>query len=79
MDYQEKEHLWNSFLEARGVTPKEACKKCRGLGVATYGSTSTWRGGVGGQMMCQDVCDMCWGSGNNSKPWVNLRKLKESK
>jgi len=73
----EREALLKYFLELRGVeTP---CKKCGGTGVITYGSTSTWRGGIGGQSMTNDVCDTCWGSGDAVRTWVNLRKASSEK
>jgi len=61
-------------LHHRGVeTP---CPTCRGLGVATYSSTATWRGGMGGARMTRDVCDTCWGSGDAHDHWTDLRKLR---
>jgi hypothetical protein len=61
-------------LHHRGVeTP---CDRCRGLGVVTYASTSTWRGGMGGASMTRDVCDVCWGSGDAHDHWTDLRKLR---
>lgn len=47
----------------------EPCQRCLGTGVLTYASTSTWRGGCGGSMLSSDVCDRCWGSGIEGKPW----------
>lgn len=68
-----KEQVYKEVLHARGVeTP---CKKCGGLGVRVYRDTSTWRDGIGGQALTDDVCDTCWGSGDANKSWVNLRKL----
>lgn len=64
------------FLEWRGIPEEECCKKCNGSGKLLYGSTSTWRGGIGGQMMTSAICDKCWGSGNEKRPWLNLRTLK---
>lgn len=66
-----------SFLEWRGIPEEDYCKKCSGSGVVSYGSTSTWRGGIGGQMMTNGICDKCWGSGNENNPWLNLRLLKK--
>lgn len=43
----------------------------------TYGSTATWRGGMGGAAMTRDVCDQCWGSGDKHEPWTDLRKLRD--
>lgn len=53
------------------------CIKCGGEGTYMYGSTSTWRkGGVSGCAMTQDVCDICWGSGDDFHPGINLRELE---
>jgi len=52
------------------------CEACRGFGTRMYGSTSTWRGGMGGASMMQDVCDECWGSGDINNQWTDLRKLR---
>jgi hypothetical protein len=52
-----------------------ACKGCSGFGNRTYGDTSTWRGGAGGQAMTVGVCDKCWGTGRTDRTGVNLRKL----
>ena len=68
--------LWRGIDREGGDTP---CTSCAGSGVRTYGDTSTWRGGYGGQMMTPDICDKCWGSGNANKPWTDLRKLLRSK
>lgn len=66
---------WRDFLDLRGVREGDECKCCRGLGTRTYGSTATWRGGPGGQMVTQDVCNKCWGSGSRSRQWVDLRRV----
>ena len=53
-----------------------SCHRCGGYGTHTYGSGSTWRGGVGGQMMTMDVCDVCWGTGRNDEIGHDLRRCK---
>lgn len=53
-----------------------ACPSCRGIGTRTYGDTSTWHGGVGGQTLTPGVCDKCWGTGRSDHKGVNLRLLK---
>jgi len=60
-------------IEYRGV--EDPCPKCHGHGVRAYGSTATWRGGIGGQTTTSDVCDGCWGSGDKNKTWTNLRTI----
>lgn len=62
-----------SLLERRGV--RNPCASCQGLGVALYGTGTTWRGGCGGQACTYDVCDQCWGSGDHSNKWMDLREL----
>lgn len=59
------------MLEQRGIG--NACRDCGGFGVKTYPSTSTWRGGIGGQMMTNGVCDKCWGSGDADRKWPSHR------
>lgn len=61
----------------RGVeTP---CPVCAGWGVRGYASTARWRGGVGGQMLTSGVCDRCWGSGDESKPGVDLWEVEATR
>lgn len=61
------------MLEVRGV--EDPCETCHGSGVRMYGSTSTWRGGIGGCSMTQDVCSTCWGSGDKHRRGADLRKV----
>lgn len=61
-------------VEMRGIRG-EVCKTCGGWGVYNYPSTATWRGGIGGQMFTTDVCNKCWGSGDETHPWPNRRAL----
>jgi hypothetical protein len=58
----------------RGV--EDPCPTCRGSGVKVYGSTATWHGGIGGAMMSRDVCDTCWGSGDEHRKGADLRALE---
>lgn len=55
---------------------EDPCPDCRGVGRYYYGSTATWRGGVGGAAMTLDLCDRCWGSGDPRHPFQNLRDLE---
>lgn len=59
----------------RGV--EDPCDDCAGLGVKSYGSCATWRGGASGQMITIDVCDRCWGSGDVYRPGADLRRLRD--
>jgi hypothetical protein len=61
-------------LQWRGI--EKPCDKCSGSGVICYGSTSTWRGGIGGCAMTNGVCDKCWGSGDADHHWTDLRRLR---
>ncbi len=65
----EAERLLALARELKGVV----CHWCGGFGHRGYGSTATWRGGVGGQVVTQDVCDKCWGTGRSDRTGVNLR------
>lgn len=65
------------FAAWRNLEPDDVCLECSGSGVKTYGSTATWTGGIGGQVMTSAVCDQCWGSGSKSMPWLNLWKLSK--
>ena len=52
------------------------CSKCGGKGLRMYPNTATYRdapGIVSGQAFTEDVCDKCWGSGNENNPGENLR------
>ena len=73
----ERERKFDDMLNWRGIEREagdEPCSKCSGSGVRVYGTTSTWRGGVGGCAITPDVCDQCWGSGVKDRPWTNLRQ-----
>lgn len=67
------------MLAGRGMSEDEACEKCGGIGVALYGSTATWHGGIGGQAMTHDVCSRCWGSGNRCRPWPSWKDTEKLK
>jgi len=71
---REDDDFMDRFLHWRGVDV--ACATCGGTGYRGYGDTSTWRGGIGGQALSTDVCDVCWGSGDAHRTWTDLRKLK---
>lgn len=75
--YSLRDSLWENFLQSRGVeTP---CKFCGGLGTRAYADTSTWHGGIGGQMVTGDVCDHCWGSGDENRHWIDLRASERAR
>lgn len=62
------------FLEWRGI--EDQCVKCGGTGRRAYASTSTWHGGAGGSMMTEDICDRCWGTGDQTRKGADLRRLE---
>ena len=66
-----RQPTFEDFVQQR-IGDSPACAKCSGLGTRCYGSTATWRGGVGGQALTSDVCDACWGSGS-VHPWPSHR------
>ena len=54
------------------------CTACHGRGRREYPDTSTWRrGGYAGQAITVDICDRCWGTGDEGRPGTNLRELVE--
>lgn len=61
------------FREWRGLDIGETCSRCDGAGRKCYPDTSTWHGGAGGQMITYDVCNKCWGSGDEKRPWKSWR------
>ena len=73
------EQFLEECLMWRGIEPDCACKTCGGSGTRAYGSTSTWRGGAGGMMITNGVCDKCWGSGEEGRPWPSHRSYASMK
>lgn len=67
--------VMDALRDLRNLHDVELCGACGGWGVATYANTSTWRKGVGGNMLTSDVCDTCWGSGNAERPWPSHRLM----
>lgn len=64
------------ILDWLGVSDEaDLCRRCHGRGQRAYGSATTWRGGIGGQAVTQDVCNMCWGTGVKARTGENLKKL----
>ena len=51
------------------------CPECSATGMRTYGSTSGWRGGGGGQAITRGVCDRCWGTGRTDVTGPDLRAI----
>src|SRR6185436_16912885 len=68
-----RDGFYEEMLSRRDLTPENACLSCGGFGVRVYGSTATWRGGIGGQALTNDVCDKCWGSGHRHYKWPSHR------
>ena len=70
---EERKEVWESVVACRGV--KTPCKDCEGLGTKLYATTGTWRSGIGGSTLTDDVCNKCWGSGDADKHWPSHRLL----
>jgi hypothetical protein len=67
--------LASEWLGCTGVeTP---CHVCRGSGRRSYSNGSTWRRGVGTCSFEPDVCDHCWGSGDEREHFEDRRKTEE--
>ena len=63
------------LLRRRGLTGP-LCERCEGLGVILYDNDTTWgRSAVATHGPVFDVCDQCWGSGDDSRPWLDLRSV----
>jgi len=63
------------ILDWLGIESDQLCKRCGGRGQRLYGSTATWRGGIGGQVMTTDTCNACWGTGRSDKKGLDLRRV----
>lgn len=50
------------------------CKDCHGTGIKMYANTSTYNYGIGGSACTNDICDKCWGSGAENRPFRDPRK-----
>lgn len=71
----DRDEMYRRFLEWRGV--ESPCATCRGGGRSIYASTATWRGGIGGCVVTEDVCDVCWGTGDARRRGEDLRALRD--
>jgi hypothetical protein len=62
-------------------TPGKVCASCGGAGRRMYGNTATWHKDqeVSGQAFTLDICDRCWGSGDEANPLPNLYELVKGK
>lgn len=72
-----EEHRWTEaeiLRHRRNVD--DPCPRCHGWGVCSYSSTATWRGGMGGQSFTSDICDVCWGSGDEHRHGTDIRALE---
>jgi len=63
------------FLRLRGVeTP---CERCKGMGTRLYSSGATWRTGMSTRKFTYDLCDECWGTGDDNKHSLDLKILEK--
>lgn len=68
---------YKQFLIHKDIYHKDdICPKCKGFGQIAYPSTSTWMGGIGGSAITNGVCDNCWGSGDITRKWANLKEIQ---
>lgn len=68
-----REEALDWLRSLRGV--EDPCPRCQGMGRRSYSSTATWRGGIGGQAITMDVCDVCWGTGDRFRRGTDLRRM----
>ena len=58
----------------------EPCSRCKGAGHRWYSNGGTWhKPGMATQSFREDICDLCWGSGCSSSPWLNLREQEDDR
>jgi len=68
--------MLEKIMEVREIEKVEnLCPSCSGRGRRAYGSTSIWMGGIGGQQITSGICDECWGSGDTTRKFADLRKI----
>jgi len=72
-EWFEVKYSYVDFLEMRNID--EPCPVCNGFGCRAYANTTQWKGGIGGQMITNGVCDYCWGSGDRYRHGANLNEL----
>ena len=70
-EFEERALAWRNI--------ETLCKKCGGAGGFSYGNTATWMGGIGGSMVTWGTCNLCWGSGDSTRPGVNLKQTMQDK
>lgn len=66
--------LKGALIPAEVFGPDDICPKCSGWGFRAYPNTTTWHGGIGGQVITNDVCDTCWGTGQKHRIGANLKE-----
>lgn len=64
-----------NIADLRGIEPENACAACDATGYKYYPTTATWHGGAGGMAITRGICDKCWGSGDKTYTWCNLRDI----
>lgn len=58
----------------------DPCARCEGAGHRWYSDGGTWhKPGMATQSFKEDICDLCWGSGSSSSPWLNLREQEDDR
>lgn len=78
-NYKSDQQALDDFITIHWASEINVCTECNGNGFKYYDSTATWRGGIGGAAVTKDVCDVCWGSGDDQNPLTDLKKLDQLK
>lgn len=73
------EHFAQVFKALANHMAGVACPGCDGYGTKTYAGTTGWRGGIGGSMLTDSVCDLCWGTGRVDRKGPDLRALEAAR
>jgi hypothetical protein len=62
----------------RNVHPP--CSRCRGLGFYGYSNGGTYHDvSVATCSFEEDICDKCWGSGDDNRTWTNILEVERNK
>lgn len=67
----------SGYVVVRQIDEGDRCPECGGSGVTDYPNTGAWYSGVGGAVITEAHCDVCWGSGRKGRPWANLREWRD--
>ncbi len=71
------EETLGEFLNKYHRDVDSRCPDCHATGIKTYGNSTTWVGGIGGQALTPAICDRCWGSGDLLTPGTDLKEIQK--